>query len=355
MLNGIEVRRMDLDERKQKILQAIIQDYITSAEPVGSRTIARKYDLGVSAATIRNEMFDLEMMGYLEQPHTSAGRIPSIKGYRFYVDCLLQPAKITSDEKRFVEAWFEDKMSDVDQIFQSTAQGLARITHNVTLVMTSQQTSSKLKYIRFLPLDHRRAIMIVVTDTGQIENFIYAKPDGVDVDDLNVVAEKLTRCLAGVPLSEINMDVLEKFRGTVVDDLDLYRTAFRSLHKAFRKKQQLYKGGTMELLNKPEFKDVDKAKSLFTMLEEQDVVANLLHDEGEKGNRPVTVRIGEETKLSPINDCSIIEATFTANDMVLGKIAVLGPTRMEYAKIISLLDFMKQHVTNILEHYHDDK
>lgn len=346
---------MDLDERKQKILQAIIQDYITSAEPVGSRTIARKYNLGVSAATIRNEMFDLEMMGYLEQPHTSAGRIPSIKGYRFYVDCLLKPEKVTNDEKKFVETWFQDKVSDVDRIFQNTAKGLARITHNVTLVMTSQQPGSRLKYIRFLPLDHRRTIMIVVTDSGQIENCIYSKPDGVDVDELNIVAEKLTNFLAGVPMAKIDMDMLQQFRDDVVDDLDLYRTAFRSLHRAFRRQQQLYKGGTMELLNKPEFKDVDKAKSLFTMLEEQDIVANILHDDGEQTDKPVTVRIGDEAKLSPINDCSIIEATFTANDVVLGKIAVLGPARMEYARIIGLLDFMKQHVTHILEHYQDDK
>lgn len=346
---------MDLNERKQKILQAIIQDYITSAEPVGSRTIARKYDLGISAATIRNEMFDLEMMGYLEQPHTSAGRIPSIKGYRFYVDCLLQPTKITDEEKRFVETWFNEKMNDVNEIFQLTAKGLAQITHNVSLVMTSQQAGEKLKYIRFLPLDHRRAIMIVVTDTGHIENCVYANDEGVDVDDLNVVAQRLTQCLSGVRLDQIDMKLLNTFRDSVVDDLDLYRTAFRSLQKVLRSQQQLYKGGTMELLNKPEFKDVNKAKDLFTMLEEQDVVANILHDDGGSTLNPLTVRIGEETKMSPINDCSIIEATFTAHEKVLGKIAVLGPTRMEYAKILGLLDFMKSHVTHILEHYHDDK
>lgn len=344
---------MDLDARKQKILQAIIQDYISSAEPVGSRTIARKYDLGVSAATIRNEMFDLEMMGYLEQPHTSSGRIPSLKGYRFYVDCLLEPTKITDAEKQFVCAWFQDKVSSVDQIFQSTAKVLARITHNVTLVMASQRLNSKLKYIRFLPLDDRRAIMIVVTDTGQVENCLYPRPAGASLDDLNIIAQRLTNYLAGMAIDHIDEKAIEAFHETIVDDVELYRLAFRSMGRAFHKGQQFYKGGTMELLNKPEFKDVDKAKSLFTMLEEQDVVANILHDEGE--GEAVTVRIGEEAKLSPINDCSIIEATFTDHDVVLGKLAVLGPARMEYAKIIGLLDFMKQHVTHMLAHYHDDK
>ena len=344
---------MDLDARKQKILQAIIQDYISSAEPVGSRTIARKYDLGVSAATIRNEMFDLEMMGYLEQPHTSSGRIPSLKGYRFYVDFLLKPTKITDAEKQFVRAWFQDKVSSVDQIFQSTAKVLARITHNVTLVLASQPLNSTLQHIRFLPLDDRRAIMIVVTDTGQVENCLYPRPAGASLDDLNIIAQRLTNYLAGMAIDHIDEKAIEAFHETIVDDVELYRLAFRSMGRAFHKGQQFYKGGTMELLNKPEFKDVDKAKSLFTMLEEQDVVANLLHDEGE--GEAVTVRIGEEAKLSPINDCSIIEATFTDHDVVLGKLAVLGPARMEYAKIIGLLDFMKQHVTHMLAHYHDDK
>lgn len=304
---------MDLDARKQKILQAIIQDYISSAEPVGSRTIARKYDLGVSAATIRNEMFDLEIMGYLEQPHTSSGRIPSLKGYRFYVDYLLKPTKITDAEKQFVRAWFQDKVSSVDQIFQSTAKLLARITHNVTLVMASQRLNSKLKYIRFLPLDDRRAIMIVVTDTGQVENCIYPKPAGASLDDLNIIAQRLTNYLAGMAMDHIDEKAIEAFHETIVDDVELYRLAFRAMGRAFHKDQQFYKGGA------------------------------------------VTVRIGEEAKLSSINDCSIIEATFTDHDVVLGKLAVLGPARMEYAKIIGLLDFMKQHVTHMLAHYHDDK
>ena len=348
---------MELDERKQKVLQAIIQDYISSAEPVGSRTIARKYNLGVSAATIRNEMFDLEMMGYLNQPHTSAGRVPSAKGYRFYVDCLLEPTQVTAEEERYVASWFEDKMNDIDQIFQSTAKVLAKITHNVTLVMASKELTSRLKYIRYLPLDDRRAIMIVVTDSGQIENCIYPKSPDVDIDDLNAIAEKLTRYLAGTPMEQIDMKLLERFHQPIVDDVELYRLAFKGIHQAFRQQQQLYRGGTMELLDKPEFKDVGKAKSLFDMLDEQDVVTNLLSDDERGGTavQPVTVRIGDEAKLAPITDCSIVEATFKANDVVLGKIAVLGPTRMEYAKIIGLLDFMKQHVTHMLEHYHDAK
>ena len=149
------------------------------------------------------------------------------------------------------------------------------------------------------------------------------------------------------------MELLNTFHGNIVDDVELYRMAFQAVHKSLRR-HQLYKGGTIELLNKPEFQDVDKAKSIFSMLEERDAVIDLLYDENSTG-QSVTVRIGEETRLAPISDCSIIEATFKANDMVLGKVAVLGPTRMEYAKIIGLLDFMKEHVTSILEHYHKER
>ena len=225
----------------------------------------------------------------------------------------------------------------------------------MTLVMASQQISSKLKYIRFLPLDYRRAIMIVVTDSGQIENCIYHKPEDVDVDELNVIAEKLTHYLAGIPVDKIDAEMVEQFHEPIVGDMELYRLAFRSIQQAFRKEHQVYKGGAMELLNKPEFKDVSKAKNIFKMLEEQDAMISLLYDDGAKHDQMVTVRIGDEAKLTPLQDCSIIEATFKANDVVLGKIAVLGPTRMEYAKIIGLLDFMKQHVTHILEHYHDKR
>lgn len=342
---------MELDARKEQILQAIIQDYITSAEPVGSKTLVRKYDLHVSAATIRKEMSELESLGYLQQPHTSAGRVPSLKGYRFYVDCLLQPTKISDEEKTFVENWFRHKVDSVDQMFQSTAKLLAKITHNVTLVLAAEAVHAKLKYIRFLPLDAQRAIMLVVADNGQVEHSLYKKPAGVDLDDLNAVAQKLTNYLSGLPMDRIDEKVINAFHGNIVDDAQLYRQAFQAIGQAFRKKQQLYRGGTLELLHKPEFRDVDKAQSLFRLLDEQDVVASILEDAGE--DKPVTVRIGKEARLSPIDDCSIIEATFSDHEVVLGKLAVLGPARMEYAKIIGLLDFMKQHVTHMLAQYHE--
>jgi heat-inducible transcriptional repressor len=339
-----------MDIRKKKILQAIIQDYITSAEPVGSRTIARKYDLGVSAATIRNEMFDLEMLGYLEQPHTSAGRVPSIKGYRFYVDCLLEPMKISSAEQNYVKAWFQNKSQSVDDVFQETAKLLSNMTHNVTLALSGSQIDAKFNYLKFLPLDEVRSILVIVTDRGHIENCIFYRPENVTNEDLNMVSEKLNRFLKDVPIGKIDYDLIEKFRTNVVDDADLYRLAFHSLQKSFHPKRQVYTGGTTELLNKPEFQDIGKARNLFSLLEEDDVITSLLYSDSAD---ELSIKIGEENEPSPIKDCSIIQATFKSEDRVLGKIAILGPTRMEYAKILGLLHFMQTHITKVLKHYED--
>ncbi len=337
-----------MDERKQKILNAIIQDYISSAEPVGSRTIARKYELGVSPATIRNEMFDLEMLGYLEQPHTSAGRIPSLKGYRFYVDCLLQPKQVTEQEKRFVESWFDTKAKTVDEVFRSTAKVLSAITHNVGLVLATQKMSAKFKYMRFLPLDEQRSILIVVTDDGQIENSIFMRPEGVTNEDLNMIGEKMNRFLAGLPLSEVNMARIHTFYKAVVEDSDLYRLAFHSLLSSFKQKQRLYKGGATEIFANPEFKDVDKARDLLFMLEENDTVTNMIQP---NASQDLVIRIGDENELLPMKDCSVVQATFKSEDQVLGTLAIVGPTRMEYAKIIGLLEFMQQHIARLLKYY----
>lgn len=337
-----------MDERKQKILNAIIQDYISSAEPVGSRTIARKYELGVSPATIRNEMFDLEMLGYLEQPHTSAGRIPSLKGYRFYVDCLLEPKKISDQERQFVESWYDTKAKTVEEVFRSTAKVLSAITHNVALVLSTQKMAAKFKYMRFLPLDEERSILIVVTDDGQIENSIFVRPMGVTNEDLNMIGEKMNHFLAGVPLHEVNMNRIHTFYKDIVEDSDLYRLAFHSLLGSFKQKQRLYKGGATEIFANPEFKDVERARDLLFMLEENDKVADMMQS---NASQDLVIKIGEENELSAMKDCSVVQATFKSDGRVLGTLAVVGPTRMEYAKIIGLLEFMQQHITRLLTHY----
>lgn len=341
-----------MDERKRKILQAIINDYITTAEPIGSRTIARKYSLGISPATIRNEMSDLELLGFLEQPHTSAGRIPSAKGYRFYVDCLLEPPKISEQDVVLIDRWYQAKARRMEEVFQETAKILSRMTRNVSLVRAPQLNQCTFKYMQFLPLDEHRAIVIIVTDTGFVDNKILELPEGTSLEDLQAIAERINNRLAGLPLDRIKFSVLRDLKHDVLSDDVIYQSALDVLRNtlAVEKKDRVYMGGATQLLEQPEFRDVEKVKSLLRMLEEEQLVSDILQrSEGEADQMLVT--IGQENKFTGIQDCSVIQATYRIDGQVVGTVAVLGPTRMEYGKIIGVLDFMQKHLGEVLKKY----
>lgn len=337
-----------LDERKQKILQAIIDDYISTAEPIGSRTIARKYNLGVSSATIRNEMADLELLGYLEQLHTSSGRVPSGKGYRLYVDDLLAPSKISEKEINLIASWYNSRTKSIEEVFQETAKIISRLTKNVSLVMAPQLSQSTFRCLQFVALDKNQAIVIVMTDAGFIENKIIDIPHGTSIEDLQKIATIINGHLSGLMLDEIKTSLIKKIKNEV--NLDLFEATFDSILKALaiKKKERLYLGGTTQLLSQPEFRNVEKVKDILTMLEEEQLLCDLLNSQNGDG---VTVTIGQENKYSGIKDCSIIKATYHIKGKVIGTVAVLGPTRMEYGKIITLLEFMHGNLGQILKKY----
>lgn len=339
-----------LDERKQKILQAIINDYISTAEPIGSRTIARKYDLGVSPATIRNEMADLELLGYIEHLHTSSGRIPSGKGYRLYVDDLLAPVAITENEMQLIRNWYNAKVRSIEEIFQETTRIIARLTKNVSLVLAPQLSQAAFRYLQFLPLDEKRVIVVVMTDAGFAENRLMPIPQGATAEDLQRIAEVMNRYLAGQPLESIRPSVLRKIRENVVADASLLETALETVVKALavEQKERLYMGGATQLFHQPEFRDVEKIQNLLQMLEEEQLLCDLLHSYCKEG---ISVTIGQENKYSGIKDCSVISATYRLDGQVIGTIAVLGPTRMEYGRIMTLLDFMHQNLEDLLKRY----
>ena len=337
-----------LDERKQKILQAIIDDYISTAEPIGSRTIARKYNLGVSSATIRNEMADLELLGYLEQLHTSSGRVPSGKGYRLYVDDLLAPSKISEKEINLIASWYNSRTKSIEEVFQETAKIISRLTKNVSLVMAPQLSQSTFRCLQFVALDKNQAIVIVMTDACFIENKIIDIPHGTSIEDLQKIATIINGHLSGLMLDEIKTSLIKKIKNEV--NLDLFEATFDSILKALaiEKKERLYLGGTTQLLSQPEFRNVEKVKDILTMLEEEQLLCDLLNSQNGDG---VTVTIGQENKYSGIKDCSIIKATYHIKGKVIGTVAVLGPTRMEYGKIITLLEFMHGNLGQILKKY----
>jgi len=339
-----------LDERKRRILQAIVDDYISTAEPIGSRTIARKYNLGVSPATIRNEMSDLEQLGYLEQPHTSAGRIPSAKGYRFYVDCLLQPPQISEREVALIQQWYQSKVQRIEQVFQETARVLSRVTRNISLVLAPELKQRKFKYLQFLPLDAQRVILIIVTDTGFLENKIITIPEDTDVHDLQRIANCINDRLAGLVFEQIKSSLLQDIKQELLHDAELFDMALAMIRETIRSQNQerVYLGGASQLLTQPEFRDVDRVKSLLSILEQERLVCDMLHAQEGEG---ITVTIGTENKYAGIQDCSVVQATYSIDGHIVGKIAVLGPTRMEYGKVMAVLDFMHRYLEKVLERF----
>lgn len=337
-----------LNERKKKILQIIIEDYISSAEPVGSRTIARKYDLGLSPATIRNEMSDLELLGYLEQPHTSAGRIPSAQAYRFYVDALIEPGTLTDNDMALIDGWYNERRRNIDDIFQSTAKILSRMTQNVSMVLTNQQTIANFCYLKFLPLDSQHAILCIVADDGSIDTNVVDIPLGMSSEEMDYLAGKMSKLLEDRNLSDISVEILQNVHTDVVEDKLIFSSLLQAVRKMTgrRQEQKVFLGGTKQLLNQPEFRDVERVRNLLGILEEEKVLKDLLQGGEDSG---LKVTIGSENKFTGIQDCSMVQATYRRNGQIVGTMAVLGPTRMEYGKVISVMDYLHKYLKTILD------
>ena len=337
-----------LNDRKKKILQLIIEDYISTAEPVGSRTIARKYDLGISPATIRNEMSDLELLGYLEQPHTSAGRIPSAQAYRFYVDSLIEPGSLTDNDMALINGWYKERRRSIDDIFQSTAKILSRMTQNVSMVLANKDTSAVFRYIKFLPLDNTHAILCIVTDDGNIDNCVVEIPLGMRPEEMDYLAGRISRVLEGKELSEISDELLSALHMDVAEDKVLFTSFLQAIKRMNRKQneQRVFLGGTKQLRNQPEFRDVERVKSLLGILEEEKVVRDLLVAGEDSG---LKITIGTENKFTGIQDCSMVQATYRLNGKIVGTMAVLGPTRMEYGKVITVMDYLHKYLKTMFE------
>ena len=337
-----------LNDRKKKILQLIIEDYISTAEPVGSRTIARKYDLGISPATIRNEMSDLELLGYLEQPHTSAGRVPSAQAYRFYVDSLIEPGSLTDNDMALINSWYKERRRNIDDIFQSTAKILSRMTQNVSMVLANKDTGAVFRYIKFLPLDSSHAILCIVTDDGNVDNCVVEIPLGMRPEEMDYLAGRISSVLEGKELSEISDELLSALHMDVAEDKVLFTSFLQASKRMSRKQneQRVFLGGTKQLLNQPEFRDVERVKSLLGILEEEKVVRDLLVAGEDSG---LKITIGTENKFTGIQDCSMVQATYRLNGKIVGTMAVLGPTRMEYGKVITVMDYLHKYLKTIFE------
>ncbi len=336
-----------MDERKFRILQAIIDDYILTAVPVGSRTISKKYDMGLSSATIRNEMSDLEELGYLDQPHVSAGRIPSVKAYRLYVDQLLKFGQIPDADAETVRNYFSSRMQQMEDVVAHAAQVLSSLTHYTALVMPPKGQELKIRNIQLVPVSGASALVIIVTDAGIIKDAVIRIPEALDSDALYAISRMLTDQLSGHTVMEAQAILTSVSKG-LQQNTELL-SGISSLISQVENKAaagRVLIGGTSNILNYPEYSDVEKARSFLALLETKERLVELMTQQGQMA---FTVRIGPETGIEEISDCSIVTATYSIGSHSHGTIGVIGPTRMQYSRVLAILNTMVRQLGNLFD------
>ena len=340
---------MELDERKLKILQAIIRNYLETGEPVGSRTISKYTDLNLSSATIRNEMADLEELGYIIQPHTSAGRIPSDKGYRLYVDTLLE------DKTHEVEEMKElilEKAGKLDQLLKQVARLLADNTNYTTLVTKPQYRSKNVKFIQLTEVDATHILAVILVEGNVVKNKIIEVTECLNKEiilKLNIVFNTF---LQGLDLTEINMSLIQKMKEQAGNYNMLVSHILDAVAEAISEEEdvEIFTSGATNILKYPELSDVDKVMELIDTLEEKeqlsDIIINKL-EAPESGG--IQVYIGSETPVKSMKDCSVVTATYQIEEGVYGKIGIIGPKRMDYERVVNILHTLMAQLDDIFK------
>ncbi|MDY0405523.1 heat-inducible transcriptional repressor HrcA [Virgibacillus sp. 179-BFC.A HS] len=334
-----------LTKRQLLILQVIIDDFIETAHPIGSRAISKKDNIDFSAATIRNEMADLEEMGYLEKTHTSSGRIPSEKGYRYYVDHIIVP-NLKSSDLSIMKHIVKDGFFEVEKVVQKAAEVLSHLTSYTSIILGPEIVETRLKQLHIVTLSENTAVAILITDTGHVQHRSFTIPAEIKASDLEKMINMLNERLRGVPLIQLH-DILEREIYSLMRMyLDDYQQAYEYLTAAFFKEQpaRLYIGGKANMLMQPEFNDLDKIRAFYSIIEDEDEVAGLLKN----ASQGVGISIGHENKVDAFKDLSLITATYQIGEGQMGTIGLVGPTRMEYKKVITLLSALSNEMTETL-------
>lgn len=336
---------MLLTDRQLLILQVIVDDFIRSAQPVGSRSLSKKEEISFSSATIRNEMADLEEMGYIEKTHTSSGRVPSEKGYRYYVDHLLSPQVLNQQDISIIQSIFAEKIFEFEKIIQRSAKILSELTNYTSIVLGPAVSINRLKKIQIIPLNKETAVAIFVTDTGHVENRSFSLPPSIDASDLEKTVNILNDRLEGVSLEDLNDKIYKEVAFLLRQHIQNYDLMLHTIGESFRMptNEKLFFGGKTNMLSQPEFHDIAKIRSLLTMIDQEEWIYNLIR----KNSTGINVKIGTENKISAMDNCSLITASYTVGVENIGTIAILGPTRMEYSRVISLLQLLSHDLSEV--------
>ena len=338
---------MQLDERKTKILQAIIRNYLETGEPVGSRTISKYTDLNLSSATIRNEMADLEELGYIVQPHTSAGRIPSDKGYRFYVDTMMEEKEREVVEMKEMLLERQDKM---EVLLKQVAKMLAQNTNYATMISAPQTHHNKVKFIQLSRVDAHQILAVIVVEGNVIKNNILPVAQELSDETLLKLNILLNTHLNGLSIQEINLGMIAAMKQQAGIHSDIVSEVIDAVAEAIKADEDLriYTSGTNNIFRYPELADQQKASELISTFEEKQMLSGLVQERlADENSTGIQVYIGNETPVSSMKDSSVVTATYELEEGMRGTIGIIGPKRMDYDKVIGTLKALQNQLDEL--------
>ena len=340
----------ELNEREKNILRYIIQQFVLTASPVGSRNITKKYDLGISPATVRNIMFDLEESGYINHPHTSAGRIPTDKGYRTYVDSLMNLERISQTDKGIIKKSFKQTIVDTDELLRLTSKLLSSITRQLAAVTYPKVDSGTLEKIQLVSLSSTRILVVISIKSGLVKTITLEQNTELKSNQLESVQGLLNERLSGLSLKEIRDTFKDRFRDVPEDHNSIIRLFIDSAEKIFKDvkyNDKLVITGAKNVIKQPEFEVPEKFQSIVELMEDQDVIIHIMEKSGETGSDQVYISIGSENQEERMQDYSLISKEYKIGN-VSGTLGIIGPKRMEYSKVVAIVDYVSKLLSEIL-------
>lgn len=333
-----------LTKRQEVVLRLIIEEYIKTAEPIGSRTLSKILEF--SPATIRNEMADLEDMGYIEKTHTSSGRVPSDKGYHYYIETILQDGDSYSQSFNAIDELFENTSIKREEAIKQAMNLLSQLTNYTTIALGPSAYGSKVKKVELVPLNEQTCILLVVTNQGHVESKQIIVPENTTLEDMKRVIEVLNDILYDCPINQVSEKLHYEINVKKIEDIISYnQTIIDSFLEAFTKftQSKYYLSGKNKVLYQPEFSDLQRVRELLTFFEQNDIFRLVENTETQGMN----VKIGKENQVTAMRDCTVITVPYELNEDETGTIAIVGPTRMEYQKVIPLVKYLASHMSKL--------
>ena len=328
-----------LDDRKKKVLQAIVEEYINTAEPVSSNSLTSNHGLDCSSATIRNEMADLEKNGFLDKTHTSSGRIPSAKGYRYYVDELLNDNDISLEEIKYISSKLETKVNEIEDLTKITANTISEVTHYTTVSIGPKTTSQLIEEIKFVLLGSRMMMAVILTDTGLVKETIIKFDEDINEKQVETMNYMFNNKLKGQPIEKIDRPLEEYLYDEMLYSVNVIKPVIEQLKKVLEEENNIYLEGANKAFDLPEFNSLEVAKNFINILDTKELVADMLNSGFAED---IKVYIGEESENKQLKDFSVITFKHKVNGKELGTIGIIGPKRMDYSKVISVMKYINK-------------